>query len=635
MSSNVPLNIPLIPRAVIFGNPVKSAPQLSRDGDRMCYLAPDEGVLNVWLRTVGKDDDRPITRDRGRGIREYFWAEDDKHVLYIQDKAGDENWHLYSVDVDAVVGGNPDAIRDLTPFDAVRVEGVHTHHEFPTEILLGMNKRVPEAMDIYRLDIASGDLKMEAENPGDYVGWMPDNSFHVRGAMAALEDGGYELLLRSDNDAPFESYITWGPEDQQQTLGFTPDNRGLYLEDSVGSDTTQFYEMDIATRKKEIVASDPTVDLGSVLIHPTKHYPQAVAWTKDRLRWVALDPDLRPDFSALEKVHPGQFDIVSRDRADRKWLVAFGADKDPARFYAYDRATREATFLFAARPELEKYTLAAMRSVTIKSRDGLDLVSYLSVPDGVEAKNLPMVLDVHGGPWVRDHWGYNPEAQWFANRGYACLQVNYRGSTGFGKNFVNAGNREWGAKMHDDLIDAVNWAVAEGIADPKRVVIYGGSYGGYAALVGAAFTPDVFAAAVDIVGPSNIITLLNSIPPYWAPALAMFRLRVGDKETEKEFLESRSPLFKADQIKIPMLIAQGANDPRVKQAEAEQIVAELRAKGKDVAYLLFPDEGHGFARPENRMAFYAAAEDFLARHVGGRAEPPSAAEDSLLAGLRK
>lgn len=620
--------IPLIPREVIFGNPVKSSPQLSRDGGRMCYLAPDEGVLNVWVRTVGQDDDRAITRDRGRGIREYFWAEDDQHVLYIQDKAGDENWHLHAVNL---ASGE---IRDLTPFEGVRVEGVHTHHEFPGQILLGMNKRDPAAMDIYRGDISTGEFKMEAENPGDYVGWMPDNSFQVRGAMAALEDGGYELLLRA-GDGPFESFMKWGPEDQQQTLGFTPDNRGLYLEDSVDCDTTQFYELDIATRAKKVIASDPTVDLGSVMIHPTKHYPQAVAWTKDRLRWKALDPALEPDFAALERVHPGQFDISSRDRADSKWLVVFGADKDPARYYAYDRASRTAQFLFAARPALEQYTLAGMRSVTIKARDGLELVSYLSTPAGMEARNLPMVLDVHGGPWVRDHWGYNPEAQWFANRGYACLQVNYRGSTGFGKRFVNAGNREWGAKMHDDLIDAVNWAIGEGIADPSRVVIYGGSYGGYAALVGAAFTPDVFAAAVDIVGPSNIMTLLNSIPPYWAPALAMFRMRVGDKETEREFLELRSPLFKADQIRIPMLIAQGANDPRVKQAEAEQIVAALRLKKKEVDYLLFPDEGHGFARPENRMAFYAEAEQFLARHIGGRAEPPSEAEAALLAGLRK
>jgi len=604
----------------------------------MCYLAPDEGVLNVWLRTVGKDHDRAITRDRGRGIREYFWSEDARYVLYIQDRAGDENWHLHAVDP---ASGED---RDLTPFAGVRVEGVHTDHSFPGQILLGMNQRDPAAMDIYRCDLASGVLTMEAQNPGDYVSWMPDHTFQVRAAMAALEDGGYKLLLRNGSEE-FAPFMTWGPEDQQQVVGFTPDNRGLYLEDSAGVNTTQLYEVDIATRERKVIANDPTVDLGPVMIHPTGHYPQAVGWSKDRLRWKALDPSLEADFVALEKVHPGQFDIASRDRADRTWLVVFGADTDPARYYAWDRATKTAQFLFAARPALEQYTLSPMRAVVIKARDGLDLVCYLTIPAssrasavdslaGGESKNLPMILNVHGGPWVRDSWGYHPEAQWFANRGYACLQVNYRGSTGFGKNFVNAGNREWGAKMHDDLLDAVNWAIAEGVADPARVVVYGGSYGGYAALSGAAFTPDVFAAAVDIVGPSNLMTLLNSIPPYWAPALAMFRVRVGDKETEREFLESRSPLFKADQIRIPMLIAQGANDPRVKQAEAEQIVNALRAKGKEVDYLLFPDEGHGFARPENRMAFYAAAEQFLARHIGGRAEPPTDEEAALLATLR-
>jgi dipeptidyl aminopeptidase/acylaminoacyl peptidase len=622
------MTTPLIPRSIIFGNPVKAVPQLSPDGARMCYLAPDEGVLNVWLRTVGQDDDRVITRDRGRGIREYFWSEDGRYVLYIQDQAGDENWHLHAVDP----ANHED--RDLTPFAGVRVEGVHTDHAFPGQVLLGMNQRDPHVMDIHRCDLASGSLTMEAENPGDYVGWIPDNTFQVRAAMAALEDGGYELLLR-DGAGEFTSFMKWGPEDQQQVLGFTPDNNGLYLEDSAGVNTTQLYEVAIATQEKKVIASDPTVDLGPVMIHPTEHYPQAVGWSKDRLRWKALDPALEADFAALEQVHHGQFDIASRDRADRTWLVLFGADTDPARYYAYDRTTKTAQFLFAARPALEEYTLAPMRSVTIKSRDGLDLVSYLTTPAGVEAKGLPMILNVHGGPWVRDSWGYNGEAQWFANRGYACLQVNYRGSTGFGKDFVNAANREWGARMHDDLLDAVNWAIAEGVADPARIVIYGGSYGGYAALVGAAFTPGVFAAAVDIVGPSNLMTLLNSIPPYWAPALAMFRVRVGDKETEREFLESRSPLFKADQIRIPMLIAQGANDPRVKQAEAEQIVSALRAKDKHVDYLLFPDEGHGFAKPENRMAFYAAAEEFLAKQIGGRAEPPSEAEAQLLAGLRK
>ena len=336
------------------------------------------------------------------------------------------------------------------------------------------------------------------------------------------------------------------------------------------------------------------------------------------LGWTVLDPEIAKDFERLRAFLPGVFQVVSRDLADHRWIVAYSQDTRPPVYYVYDRAAGELQFLFGTKPALEKYTLAEMRPVEIKSRDGLVLHCYLSLPPGVEPASLPLVLNVHGGPWGRDSWGLNPEAQWLANRGYACLQVNFRGSAGFGKRFLHAGDKEWGGKMHDDLIDAVQWAIGEGIADPKRVAIYGGSYGGYAALVGATFTPEVFACAVDIVGPCNLQTFLNSIPPYWEPVRKLFSVRVGDPETEQDFLDSRSPLFKADRIQCPMLIAQGANDPRVKQAESEQIVAAMRANGKPVEYMLFEDEGHGFARPENRLKFYAAADRFLARYLGGR-----------------
>lgn len=619
----------LIPREVLFGNPERTSPRLSPDGKFMAWLAPDQGVLNVWVRTVGKEDDRVITKDRKRGIRFYFWAEDSEHVLYIQDRDGDENWHLYSVNL------NSNVIRDLSPFLGIRVQQVFTNPKFPQEILMGMNLRDARVFDIYRVDLRTGAITLEAENPGNFMGWVTDHNFQIRAAVAALPDGGLQLMLRESPAVPFNPFLTWGPEDNGAPYGFTPDGQGLYIGDSLESDTTQLYQIDIATKKKKFLAHNPEVDLGPVFIHPTKHHAQAVGWVKDRLAWKVLDPAIADDFATLAQVQRGDFRIVNRDNADKTWLVAYTSDTAPVSYYAYDRASKRATFLFTNRPELEKYTLAPMKPVTISSRDGLALHSYLTVPVGMEAKKLPLVLFVHGGPWARDTWGYHSWAQWFANRGYACLQVNFRASAGFGKKFLHAGDREWGAKMHDDLIDAVNWAIREGIADPKRVVIAGGSYGGYATLVGAAFTPDVFVAAIDIVGPSNLVTLLKSIPPYWAPMQHMFRVRVGDVETEPEFLESRSPLFKADQIKIPMLIAQGANDPRVKQRESEQIVAAIRAKGKEVDYLLFPDEGHGFARPENSLAFCAAAEQFLAKVVGGRAEPPSEAEAKLLAAVRK
>jgi dipeptidyl aminopeptidase/acylaminoacyl peptidase len=357
-----------------------------------------------------------------------------------------------------------------------------------------------------------------------------------------------------------------------------------------------------------------------VVVHPETHAVQAAAVQRARTEWIVLDDGVREDFEAIGDLGRGDFSVTSRDRADESWLVAVNSDDGGASFFAYDRRTKEGVHLFDARPELADYPLAKMEPIGFTSRDGLEVEGYLTLPPGAKTEGLPMVLNVHGGPWARDGWGYDPEAQWFANRGYACLQVNFRGSTGYGKDFLNAGNREWGGRMHDDLVDAVRWAVERGVADPERVAIYGGSYGGYAALAGVTFTPDLFRCAVDIVGPSNIITLIESVPPYWKPLIATFTERVGNPKTEADFLKSRSPLFYVDKIKAPLLIAQGANDPRVKQAESEQIVAAMKERGIDHEYLLFEDEGHGFARPENRLKFYAAAEEFLAKHLGGRVE---------------
>jgi dipeptidyl aminopeptidase/acylaminoacyl peptidase len=355
-------------------------------------------------------------------------------------------------------------------------------------------------------------------------------------------------------------------------------------------------------------------------------WTQAVSFVRERSEWQVLDPSIQADFDALRKVRDGDFSVVSRDLADTKWIVAFDLDNAPVSYYVYDRATKKAGFLFTNRPKLEKFKLAAMKPGSFQSRDGLTIHAYLTLPVDKDPKNLPLILNVHGGPWGRDTWGLDNEAQWMANRGYAVLQINFRGSTGYGKAFLNAGDREWGAKMHDDILDSKQWAIAQGYADPNRICIYGGSYGGYATLVGVAFTPAEFTCGVDIVGPSNLVTLLKSIPPYWEPVRALFRQRVGHEETQKDFLESRSPLFKAGQIQVPLLIAQGANDPRVKQAESDQIVAAMRKNAKPVEYIVFPDEGHGFARPENRLKFYAAAEMFLAKYLGGTAQPPTAKE---------
>jgi dipeptidyl aminopeptidase/acylaminoacyl peptidase len=614
---------PLIPRKVLFGNPVKSSPQIAPDGKRLAYLAPDDkNVLQVWVQTVGKDDARKVTADKHRGIHIFMWTYAPDTLIYLQDSDGDENFHIYAVNL------QKDAVTDLTPFPKIRAEPFHLDRHFPNQLLVMLNKNNPRLFDVYRIDLTSHEAVLDTKNPGDVVGWDVDPQFHVRAAQALTSDGGAEIRVRDDEKSPWKVAIKWGPEDMDgHVVDFTEDGKALWLVSSEGRDTLSLVKHELAGGQEELIASDPGSDVAEVLMNPLTHEPQAVAFNRERVKWKALNPQIEEDLQALEKGARGEPSIISSDRDWQTWVVAYSADVTPTDYYIYDRASKKLTHLFAARPELARYTLAPMKPVTIKSRDGLELVSYLTLPVGVEQRNLPLVLVVHGGPWARDHWGYNPYDQWLANRGYAVLLVNYRGSTGFGKKFLHAGDREWAGKMHDDLIDAVHWAVEQGIADPKQVAIFGGSYGGYAALVGATFTPDVFACAVDIVGPSNLVTLLKSIPPYWAPMKKVFSTRVGDLATEEEFLKSRSPLYKADRIRIPMLIAQGANDPRVKQAESEQIVAAIRKAGKPVEYMVFKDEGHGFARPENTLKFVAAAEAFLAKYLrGGRVEPVEAAE---------
>ena len=612
----------LIPREILFGNPEKAQPRLSSDGERLAYLAPVDGVLNVWVGPVGSpiggEDYRPVTQDRLRGIRIYFWSEDNEHIVYLQDVGGNEDWRIHATDPWT------QETRDLTPFEGVQAQLLAKNRRFPDTLLVGLNKENPQVHDVYRLSISSGDLELVAKNPGNVASWVADRDFRVRGAAAATPEGGFDLLFRETEETGWRTLVSWSPEDALNSgpVSFSGDGERMYLLDSRDANAARLVALDIEGGALEILAGDERYDVGDVLMHPDTYEVQVVAIERARTEWTVLDESIRADLEAIERLDRGDFAVTSRDRADENWLAGFTADDRGSYYYSYDRTEHEGTYLFDAQPELSRYTLAQMEPVSFTARDGLEIEGYLTLPSGNSAgrENLPMVLDVHGGPWARDGWGYNPEAQWLANRGYACLQINYRGSTGYGKRFLNAGNKEWGAAMHDDLVDAVNWAIGEGIADPERAAIYGGSYGGYAALVGATFTPELFRCAVDVVGPSNLVTLIESIPPYWSTFLATFYERVGNPEIEKEFLESRSPLFFVDRIQIPILIAQGANDPRVKQAESEQIVAAMKEKGIDYEYLLFEDEGHGFARPENRLKFYAAAERFLAKHLGGRAE---------------
>ncbi len=606
----------LIPRSVLFGNPVKASPQISPDGKRIAYLAPVDNVLNVWVRTIGRQDDRPVTKDSDRGVRIYFWAEDNAHIMYLQDVGGDEDWRLFAVHP---ANGT---LRDLTPFGKVQVRIADHDKHFPHELLIEMNRENPQVHDVYHLDLESGALQRVAQNPGNFAGWVTDANFQVRGALAARPDGGFDLMVRGEGDSDWKRLVAWDPDDSLTSgpVSFSKDCRHIYLRDSRNANAGRLVRMEIATGRIEVIAEDPQYDVADVMIHPDTYEIQMVAFLKARTEWQVIDPSIQEDIAAIRRLHPGDFSIISRDHADRTWLVAFVPDDGPVGYYAFDRKTRQATFLFDNRPELRKYELASMGPISFTARDGWTVHGYVTFPPGRNRRSLPMVLNVHGGPWTRDTWGYDSEAQWLANRGYLCLQVNYRGSTGYGKEFLNAGDREWAGKMHDDLVDAVRWAVEQGFADPKRVAIFGGSYGGYAALVGATFTPDLFCCAVDVVGPSNLITMIKNIPPYWETYRQVEHRRVGNPDTDEEFLKSRSPLFRVDRIKSPILIAHGANDPRVKQSESEQIVEAMRAKGIPYEYILFPDEGHGFAKPENRIRFYAAAEKFLAKHLGGRFE---------------
>lgn len=625
-------SVPLIERSVLFGNPDRTSPLLSPDGSRLAFLAPVEvepgkSVLNVWVGPADNPDAAvPVTKDTNRGIRQFLWAFNNTHIIYRQDVGGDENWRIYSVDLSA---GN--AERDLTPFEGARAEIEGVSHRFPDEIMIGLNNRNPKFHDLMRVNVKTGELVVRMENNEGFTGFHVDDDFNVRFAVRYSADGGIEWLrVREDggtepwDSVPMEDTLTTQP------VGFDKTGRFAYAIDSRGRDTGALVRIDTQTKAKELLAENDKADAGGVLVHPTENTVQAVSFTYDRQRWKILDESIAGDFAYLRTVADGDFSVASRTLDDKHWIVAYVMDDGPVRYYRYDRGAKKATYLFSNRKAIEGLPLARMHPVVIRSRDDLNLVSYLTLPvwsdtdgDGKSSEPLPMVLLVHGGPWARDYWGLNSMHQWLANRGYAVLSVNFRGSTGFGKAFINAGNLQWAAKMHDDLIDAVDWAIAEGIADPKRVAIMGGSYGGYATLVGLTFTPDKFAAGVDIVGPSNITTLLNTIPPYWAPALELFKKRVGDHTTEegRAFLDSRSPLSRVGNIKKPLLIGQGANDPRVKQSESDQIVHAMKEKNIPVTYVLFPDEGHGFARPENRMSFNAVAEAFLAEHLGGRYQP--------------
>lgn len=608
----------LIPRDILFGNPERIGPQLSPDGSLIAYIAPADSVLNLWVMNVDATESRQLTFDTNRGVTNYFWAENGTDILYMQDEAGEENTHVYRLNVGS---GN---VTDLTPFENVKAYVSATDEDLPNTVIIEMNQNNPMFFDVYSCDLITGELTLMQENPGFMedgqicVGFMTDEDLTIR-LMGTIdsESGDVTLLIRDSEGADWEEFIVFSALDAVSPEQFSKDGTGIYYQSNLESNTTKLLYQDLRTGEVTEIAHDSLADIGGVSFDPFTGEPRAVSFHYLRRNVEILVSSIQEDYDFLSEFGDGDFGVVSRDNADETWIVVYFTPQNPATYYIYDRSTKDVTFLFSAIPELENYQLADIQPVLIPARDGFELPSYLTVPIDADDEPLPMVLYVHGGPWARDYYGYEPFSQMLVNRGFAVLQVNFRASAGFGKDHLNQGNKEWGGLMQDDLTDAVNWAIAEGIADPARIVIMGGSYGGYATLAGVTFTPDLYCAGVDFFGPSNLVTFRETVPPYWKPAGIMMDIRIGDMEDDLEMLQDRSPLNHVEEINTPMLIVQGANDPRVVQAESDQMVDALRSSGNEVLYVVYENEGHGFAIEANRLEFAGIVEEFLYEQVPG------------------
>ena len=612
---------PVIPRKVLFGNPEKVMPCISPNRRLIAYLAPldkndEKAALNVWVKSLDNDDDRALTSYTDRSINRIFWSHDSSLILFLKDTDGDENWKLYGLQL------HNKEITCYTPFNKVqtRIEDYKVYTN-PSIILIGLNKDDPRNHDLYTLDLKANKLTLICKNPGGVHTWMVDRNLTIRAAMQDTKKGERRVIVKKGETwQPIRTYSFDESQHNCFSIGYSDKNDAVYMLEPKDFNTARLVAINCKTGAAKILAQHAGCDITGVYMHPDTDDIEAASYEDEKKGWIVLDQNslcakVLKAFEGQGNVH-----IESHDDKRTQWIVRIERDTFPSVYYIYDVKRKTITELFKTRPDVPQGALAPMEPIAYVSRDGLTIHGYITYPLRLPHKRLPLVLFVHGGPNARDSWGFDGRIQWLANRGYAVLQVNYRGSVGYGKAFITACNKEWGGKMHDDLIDGVNWAVKQGIADPKKIAIFGGSYGGYAALCGAAFTPDVFCCAVDCVGISNLITYMKSIPPYWEVWRAHINQQIGNPETEEEFLKSRSPLFKAHNIKIPLLIAHGAHDPRVNQAESEQIVATLKKHGIPHEYLLFPDEGHGFRNVHNRMKFYQVAEAFLARYLGGRCE---------------
>ena len=603
---------PLLPMEDFFKNPESASFAISPDGTKLAFMRPWEHRMNVYVRDIATGEEKRVTSATERDIAGFFWKGNGK-VVFVQDSGGDENFHIYITDIKG------SEAKDLTPFEKVRAGIVDDLEDDPNHMLIDMNKRDPEVFDVFRCDINTGELVQIAENPGGIIGWMTDHDGKLR---AAIDTDGVNtsFLYRTTEDEPFRTLITTNFKETFDPALFAYDNKMMYIESNLSSDKTAIYTFDPEANKVlDLVFEHDEVDAGGILHSKKRKKITGVTFTTDKRHYKFFDEDREELQKAVDKFFPNyEAVVVDMDDDERRVIVRTYSDRTRGAYYLYDRKDNSISKLAELSPWLKEEQMAPMKAITYKSRDGLTIHGYITLPEGVESKDLPLVVNPHGGPSARDVWGFDSLAQFLANRGLAVLQVNFRGSTGYGKSFWQAGFKQWGRKMQDDVTDGVLWAVDQGIADRNRLAIFGGSYGGYSALAGATFTPDLYACAVSYVGPSNIFTLLETIPPYWKPLREMEYEEIGDPVKDKELLEAISPVFHAENIKIPLFVAQGANDPRVNKAESDQIVEAVRKAGKDVVYMVKDNEGHGFHNEENRFDFYRQMEEFFRKHLGSR-----------------
>ncbi len=614
---------PLIDREILFGNPEISGAQISPDGKYISFIKPLDGMKNVWVKTIDGvfENAVPVTNDQSRPVTSYFWSRDSRYILYVQDKGGDENFHLYAIAPKEAFENKIPVARDLSDYGAIRALIYSLPRVNPEVIYVGINDRDKAWHDCYEINIETGERKLLYKNDEKLSGFNFDLEGKLRLASRSTPDGGSEILAVKKEG--LQALLSASLEESLSPIKFRKDGQ-VYMLSNVGEpDLTGLYLYDLEHKKMTLVESDPDqqVDIANVSFSEVTQELIATIYVGDKKRIYWRDKKHQAAYELLKNEFPGaEISVTSMTKDESKFIFYVNNDTDPGTAYLFYRENKRIEYLYTPRPTLPTNYLAPMEPVRYKSIDGLEIPAYLTLPKTKSPSKLPAVLFIHGGPWARDYWGYNSFAQFLANRGYATLQINFRGSTGYGKKFLNAAINEWGEKMQDDLTAGANYLIEKGIADPDKIAIAGGSYGGYATLAGLTFTPEVYAAGVSIVGPSNLFTLLETIPPYWESARVMFHKRMGDPNTEegKAQLRRQSPFFHAQNIKAPLMVAQGDNDPRVKTSESDQIVIAMRDLGLPVKYLNFPDEGHGFANPENNLAFLAAMEKFLATHLGGR-----------------